>query len=103
MRAESKRHIQAAIDAIPGLNDYGIGLYSSDQEKPLSEQEEIKASNVERLLNSTEEFEKACTWIRENLTATNSFNSKRSSYGLKHIAEIEIEYITNGVFIAARS
>lgn len=97
----NRKDIQAAIDAIPKLNDFGIGVPFSSEKQTKEEVAERYAKDVQRLLDSTEQFENACEWIRDNLTPTKTINQSRSSYGLKHIAEREIGYITNGLFIAA--
>jgi hypothetical protein len=42
-----------------------------------------------------------CHWIDAHLVSRQTFNPRHSSYGLKHMAEEDIGYITNGQFIAA--
>ena len=46
------------------------------------------------------QFVRTCEWL-ENINKIKTINTKHTSYGLKHIAEKHIGYITNGVFIAA--
>lgn len=53
------------------------------------------------LLDSVEEFAAAKLWCVANLRPSKTLNRNHTSYGMKHIAEEEIGYITNGVFIAA--
>jgi len=59
--------------------------------------------NSERaaLKSDVAQFERACAWIETHLTPRKTISRRRTSYGLKHIAEPEIGYIRNGVFIAA--
>lgn len=42
-------------------------------------------------------------WLRQHIEPTKAVNRRRSSYGLKHVAERHSpkRYLTNGVFIAA--
>ena len=40
-------------------------------------------------------------WIERNLVPTQSFCTYMGSYGLKHIAEAELGYVSNGEFISA--
>lgn len=53
------------------------------------------------LRNSVERFTAAKQWIEANLRPVKRIHPYRTSYGMKHIAEREVGYITNGVFIAA--
>jgi hypothetical protein len=53
------------------------------------------------LAGSAEAFELAVAWITEHLEMQTKFTRTYSSYGLKHICEDSIGYITNGLFIAA--
>lgn len=59
------------------------------------------AERVRELLESGERFATACGWIRKHLPPQPASRRYFSSYALKHIAEEEIGYITNGLFIAA--
>ena len=49
---------------------------------------------------SLDQFDKARKWLRQ-FRKLSSLNRRGTSYGLKHVAEPEIGYVTNGVFIAA--
>jgi hypothetical protein len=53
------------------------------------------------LLESVERFEAACIWIRKHLPLSPRSRRYFSSYVLKQIAEREMGYLSNGVFIAA--
>jgi len=88
--------IQLAIDKLPELHLYGVGFYQNEKVLTSSEHKELQ----QQLLDSTEEFEKACLWL-EKINKIKTINKQHSSYGLKHLAEDEIGYISNGTFIAA--
>ena len=93
------KDIETVVEKIPQLTDFGIGIYQrfkGTREERLTEfkkQQEI-------LLNSEEAFYRVVEWL-EDKPKRKSINYKHTSYGLKHIAEKKIGYITNGVFIAA--
>lgn len=59
------------------------------------------AENRAALQASVERFTATKQWIEANLRPVKRIHPYRTSYGMKHIAEREIGYITNGVFIAA--
>lgn len=85
----------------PELNDFGIGLF--DGGRGLSD-EERHAQNVQNrgiLRASAAAVTSTVTWLQENVKPTRTINTRHTSYGIKHIAEKDIGYITNGVMIAA--
>ncbi|MDT3335481.1 hypothetical protein Q4Q49_09210 [Shewanella sp. SP1S1-7] len=96
----SRDFIQAVIDLVPELTDFGIGIYDGgrglDKVQKKADFDKYQSS----LLDSSESFEKTVTWLKQ-IEKIKSFSTHRSSYGLKHLAEKDIGYITNGVFIAA--
>lgn len=53
--------------------------------------------------STTEDYQKACIWVQENLVPTKgTIYTDRSSYSLKHLMESDIGlYVTNNVFKAA--
>lgn len=89
------------MERIPELNDFGIGLYGEHHKKPKDEQQAIYEKNRKVLRSAVEPVRRTVDWLRQNVEPVKTINSKRSSYGLKHIAEQDVGYITNGVFIAA--
>ncbi|EKE25719.1 MAG: hypothetical protein ACD_5C00055G0002 [uncultured bacterium] len=95
-----KSKIKFVLEEVPSLTVFGIWLF--EQGRGLSRKEsDLKFKNDQKaLLNNTENFEKACQWLAQ-IEKIETINEKRSSYGLKHLAEKKIGYITNGVFIAA--
>lgn len=70
----------------PRLVSNGYGVLRSESD--------VIADNFERFAATFE-------WIGANLQPKKAINRRYSSYVLKHMAEAEIDYITNGIFIAA--
>ncbi len=95
----SRDQIQKAIDKLPEPTDFGVGVYNGRRLHAAEYESKFRADR-ETLLNSTGAFVKTCQWL-EKIEKIKTINNKHSSYGLKHLAEEEIGYITNGVFIAA--
>lgn len=89
--------IQRVMDQVPGLNDFGVGVCRLDRLSP-ERAAAAMARGQRDLLNSTEAVAKVCGWLQgaEKVKAP-----RVSSYYLKHVAEPEIGYVTNGVFIVA--
>lgn len=85
----------------PELTDHGIGIYRENQNKSAAELAAIYADNRRDLRASAPAVATAVAWLRENVTPTRTMNQHRTSYGIKHEAEDDIGYVTNGVFIAA--
>ncbi len=96
----AKDQIQKIIDILPQLTNFGIGIY--DDGRKLSREEYKRKFDEEQatLLNSLDDFVKACSWLNQ-ISKIKSINRHRTSYGLKHVAEKHMGYVTNGVFIAA--
>ncbi|GAB60753.1 hypothetical protein [Rheinheimera nanhaiensis] len=96
----SKEYIQAVIDLIPELTDFGIGIHKNGRWLSQQEKADEFSKSQDDLLKSADAFNKAVEWLSQ-VKQIKNINSKRSSYGLKDLAEKKIGYITNGVFIAA--
>ena len=96
----TRADIQAVINWIPGLNDFGVGDFDGDSNKPASEQIELLRQRQEVLLASEEACSRVCGWL-VGLKKIKTIDRWMSSYWLKHEAEASIGYVTNGVFIAA--
>ena len=92
------KDIQRVMDQVPGLNDFGIGVYDQ-RRKSAAEQEKEMAEGRATLLRSVDACNKICIWLSQ--VEKIKTPSGRSSYGLKDLAENDIGYITNGAFIAA--
>jgi hypothetical protein len=88
------------LEREPELSDFGYGL--SDFEKTPEERRARfeKDRQAIREPDSLVQFLTACRWLGQ-FAKIKVLNKRGTSYGLKHIAEKEIGYVTNGVFIAA--
>lgn len=93
----AKDDLASIMEKHPTLNDFGFGV-------PLQTLNKYKESYLHEsrrsLLDSEPEFIKVCEWLSQ-IKMTKAINMKHTSYGLKHIAEKEVGYISNGLFIAA--
>jgi|GEM_PF-1029218 len=83
----------------PDLSDFGIGVY--DRGKTREEREAHHQGNRAALAASAERVGHVVEWLKEHVAPIKTLNPRRSSYGIKHVVEKELGYITNGVFIAA--
>ena len=92
--------IASIIAKVPLLNDEGIGLSNIHGKLPKDEREQILKETQQSLLEGSEACTKVCGWLADK-EKTKTINRRHSSYGLKHLAEDEIGYVTNGAFIAA--
>jgi hypothetical protein len=84
----------AVLAKHPTLTAYGFE--NPDETDPAEMQE-----RSEELRKSEAAFDAARVWIREHLPPTPRSRGYYSSYYLKHVAEAEVGYLTNGLFIAA--
>jgi hypothetical protein len=85
--------IQAVMKRIPQLTAFGIGTFKEGDTAEFHR-------GQEELLASVEQCTKVCEWL-SRLDKQKTINTRRSSYGLKHLAERAVGYVANGVFIAA--
>lgn len=99
MSTFTREDIQRVMDEVPGLNDFGIGVYCGYQNDP-AKAAAVTEQNRAKLLNSVDAVNRCCGWLNA-ISRRKTINTQRSSYGLKHVAEADIGYITNGVFITA--
>ena len=95
----SKDDIQKAINRLPRLTDIGVS-YNNRRKLTLEEYKSKFSKDQEMLLNSTETFSGVCKWL-EGIKKIKTINRNHTSYGLKHVVEKDIGYVSNGVFIAA--
>ena len=95
----TRNDIQRIMDEVSGLNDFGIGVFGQRKKKPDERAKEL-AEGRAQLLESVEACNKVCDWLVQ-VDKIKTINTGQTSYGLKHIAENDIGYITNGVFITA--
>lgn len=87
--------VEQIMKAHPMLPDGGYGHQRSYK---------VDIAELRRwLLNdeSLSEIERLCAWIKSNLSPSKSINYRHSSYNLKHLAERETGYVSNGQFIVA--
>lgn len=90
----STHPLAAVLVEHPNLTAYGF-------ENPVKTDPNEMQARIAELRRSEAAFDAACVWIREHLPPTPRSRGYYSSYYLKHIAEAEIGYIINGLFIAA--
>jgi hypothetical protein len=97
----SRETMQRILVAEPELNAHGFGAYDEQHKSREQAAAEIQAGREGMLTEGElERFEMARAWLRR-FTKTKGFPRDFSSYGLKHVAEWDIGYTTNGLFIAA--
>jgi len=96
---EIKLKIEDVMEDLPLLNTEGLGL-NFHRGETLEEQAVELEKRREKLLESTDAFEKTVEWLKQ-IKKIKSLNRNSSSYGIKHFVEKDTGYITNGVFIAA--
>lgn len=92
--------IKNATSKLSQLTDFGVGLSLNSKELVKVEYEKYFKNQQFALIKRIDGFNKTCKWLAK-ISKIKTINKSRSSYGLKHLAEKEIGYITNGVFIAA--
>ena len=84
--------VQQAVDAFPLLTILGAAI-----PKTREEEEQLR----QQLLNKVDRIQATVDWL-QRIEATKHVNYRAgTSYGLKHIAERDIGYIQNGIFICA--
>ncbi len=95
----TRADIEAVLEQVPRLNDFGIGVFDP-RSKTAEQREEDMRRDRQKLLDSAEACTRVCGWLGL-MEKTKTINDRHTSYGLKHMAEKAVGYITNGVFIAA--
>lgn len=98
---EIEVYLAITMGKLPNLTDFGIGLYQGDR-KLTPEQREAKHVEMRAVLRgSSDRVARVVDWLKKNIQPIKTISKRRTSYGLKHFAEKDTGYITNGVFIAA--
>lgn len=93
--------IRRIIDEHTQLSNFGFGVFAPYKKSPEQAATELAQSREEMFeQRSIDQFESCCNWLR-SFPKTKSINRRVTSYGLKHLAERDIDYVTNGIFIAA--
>lgn len=87
--------VQTILDAHPLLHDGGYGTPKGYKADLAEWRAHLTAPD------SLAEIETLADWIDRNLLRAKSINYRHTSYGLKHIAERQIGYVSNGQFIVA--
>ena len=88
------------LEREPQLNDGGFRQFGGSRTQAERDAEFIRWRESIREPRSLAQFMAARGWLRQ-FSKTKTLNRRGSSYGLKHRAEHDIGYVTNGVFIAA--
>jgi hypothetical protein len=93
--------IEAVMVDHPELSDFGFGAFGPLNKSPEERDAFIAASRARmREPRSLVPFALARDWLAQ-FRKIKGINRHGTSYGLKHVAEHAIGYVTNGVFIAA--
>jgi hypothetical protein len=89
------------MDREPTLNDNGLGIPDSYLRSPRNIRLRVLHDNRLVLRQKVEDVRRTLDWLGATLPPIKTLNQPVNSYFLKHVAEGDIGYITNGVFIAA--
>jgi hypothetical protein len=98
------KQIQQVLEKYPSLNYFGFGLFNEDNRKHENNSEKLYQKKLQEqrqeLLNAFKQIEYVVNWLSD-VDKIKSFNKKRTSYGLKDLAEKNMpnQYISNGSFI----
>ena len=95
----SSGDIQKVLDEVPGLNDFGIGVFREGKMTPQARAARLRKGK-RALLGSAKQCTRCFEWLGD-LERTTTINPEANSYALRRVAEIDIGYITHGVLIAA--
>jgi hypothetical protein len=89
------------LEREPQLGDFGFGVWDPRSKTPAERAAELLRDREDmRAPRSLAAFMAARGWLRQ-FRKIKALNRRGTSYGLKHFAEDDIGYATNGVFIAA--
>lgn len=94
------RELSRIMDEHPMLTNFGFGVFEETKDTAADRRYKLEKGRDE-LAGDIDRVEATVNWLEQHMKAIRSINTKHSSYGLKHIAERDIGYITNGVFIGA--
>jgi hypothetical protein len=85
----------------PELGDFGFGVFDARKKTVEQRQAEMtQERNDIQQPSALAAFVATRIWLRQ-FNKIKTLNRTGTSYGLKHVAECDVGYITNGVFIAA--
>lgn len=94
--AITRENIERVLAEHPKLHDLGYGETTGVGGQPVEQNREILLQP-----SAIEVINTMVGWIRQNLVARKAINKLRTSYGLKHLAEKDVGYSSNGEFIVA--
>lgn len=99
----TRDEVNGILQQHPRLNFGGYGLGCGERKLSPSERMGKIDGLRAHLLDdeSIAQIGKVCDWINANLEMQKTTNLRMSSYGLKHVVEKEIGYVSNGQFIVA--
>jgi hypothetical protein len=94
--------ITRAVAEFPELTAFGFGVFDERKLTPAERAEKFRLEREQMFsAHSIEEFNRVCDWLGRQARTKRINPRAGSSYGLKHAAEHEVGYSTNGMFIAA--
>ena len=95
--------VKRVMEKYQQLNRWGFLFRRKDGRQSKEDYEnEMNGVRAELLgAECLEEINKCAAWINQYISPIQCFNTKRTSYGLKHFAEHRCGYISNGAFIVA--
>lgn len=96
----TRKDIAGVMKEVRDLNSFGIGLYENGRGLSAEQKAAKLKAGQDELLSMTKECTAICEWLSDK-AKIKTINKRHTSYGLKHMAEKEIGYITNGAFICA--
>jgi hypothetical protein len=89
------------LEREPQLGDFGFGVWDSRKKTPAERAADLRRDRENmRAPRSLAQFMAARGWLRR-FSKIKAPNKRGTSYGLKHCAEDDIGYVTNGCFIAS--
>ena len=100
MPPDTAAALQAVLDAHPDLTAFGFGAWDERRLTPQERAARIAQGRAD-LFADPEPFTRARSWLAGQRQTKRVNRAAGSSYGLKHTAEPDIGYTTNGSFIAA--
>jgi hypothetical protein len=93
--------MDCVLEREPQLGDFGFGVWDPRSETPEERAADLRRNrDLVRAPRSLAQFMAARGWLRQ-FGKLKAINRCGTSYGLKHCAEDDVGYVTNGCFIAA--
>ena len=100
MTTDTTTALQAVAAAHPDLTAFGFGAWDERRLTPADRAARIAQGQAD-LIADPDPFNRARIWLAAQKRTKHINPDAGSSYGLKHTAEPDIGYTTNGSFIAA--